>query len=176
MKKWILAFKDITLASLITLGIYILLNFILRLIMNYIPGDFFKLFFLGCATETLFCLCLLYIRHLRQEKGEKNFIVEIREQPYETMKIDIQRVFFAERHLLIIICGIILLSAIINLFPFQRNPLILFSPLFILETAFSIWKLDIIGNLLSVLIIPVVYTSLLCRKRAIWHKKWAKAD
>ncbi len=176
MKIWLSALKDVTLASLITLGIYILLSVVLRLIMNYIPGEFFKLLFLGCVTEILFCFCLLYIRHLRREKAEKAFIVEIREQPYGSHRENLRRVLLAERQLLIIIEGIILLSVFVGFLPFLRNPMILFSPLFMLETAFAPWGVNFIGSLLSLLLVPTVYTALLCHRRAKWHEKWEKAN
>ena len=173
MKK---AFIHITTASILSWVGIILFNLILRAVLgsnddqtirNLIAGVYFSAWFLGA---------LLYVRYIRNGRGEDVFLSDYEKEKYTSMKNDIRLIVRHEKSCLYVFWLIVAVCFVINVIYIK---LLGNTRVFILTMVYAMplsWRsmfpmtdgvlVSLCGYLLSAVIIPLLYliTVLLYRR------------
>lgn len=167
---------NITKASLLTMILYILLYAIWGAILNSISSVTFSLILLSVITEACFCIVLIWINYIRKGTGEDMIVNQYKNSDYLGFWEDIKKCIVTEKYYLIAFWGINIFFYFFVLIEkniFQKRILsnigLLYTPLNLLIILF---KHEIIGQLLSSLLISIVYLLSLGIMRRKWYIKW----
>lgn len=167
---------NITKASLLTLILYILLYAIWGAILSSISSADLALIILCVCTEAAFCFVLIWVSYIKSEKGEDVVVKQYKDKSYSGLWNDIKMCLSTEKIYLALFWGLNIFFYFFVLLEksiFQRrilsNIALLYTPLNILIVVF---KYEIIGYLLSSLLISVLYLLFLGFMRKKWYSKW----
>ena len=83
---------NITLASVLTMVIYIALSAVWGAILNELENVTLQLFLLSLMTTVAYGIALLWVSKIRKSVGEDEVMADYREQSYTTMTNDLRLV------------------------------------------------------------------------------------
>ena len=177
MKK---LFLKITLASLVTLVVYLLCQALINAILHGLDD---RLILLTQAILTTFAYAffLLYFLKIRKGEAEKEVLEDYTETEYPGMKADLKNVWKKEKAALIMIFIIIISCFVLNivdtfLLPewFISLPTIIYMPMCFF--ALVLEHMYIIGYILSAVAICVIYILVLLVYRRRLYKYWLQKN
>ena len=169
---------NITLASVLTMVIYIALSAVWGAILNELENTTLQLFLIALMTTVAYGFALLWVSKIRKSVGEDEVMADYREQPYTTLTNDLKLVFRKETKTLILMTVLVLTTYILN-----RLDMLIFGKKMISHITFpyitmsffgSLFSIKIIGYLLSAVLNSVVYLIALVLYRKKKYTYWMK--
>lgn len=169
---------NITLASVITLAVYIALYAVWGAVLNGLESPTLRLFLIALMTTVAFGFILLYTDKIRKNVGEDEVISDYKDRKYISFVDDFRHIIGREYKMLVCIAAIILICFALNTFDslvFGKKtisfPTFLFAPMCVFDTMFSI---PFAGYALSAILDCVTYTLCLLVYRKKKYDYWMK--
>lgn len=170
--------RNITVASLITLIAYIVLNTFWRAILSMVQNESLKLFLIALLTAVAFDFVLLYVSKIRNGDGERELLSDYGDGAYISLSEDLKLVLRHESRVLAMMVALVLGCFLLNTFDslvFQKKlislPTVLFAPMCL----FSTWvEIPFLGYLLSAVADCVGYLGILVFWRKKKYREWIK--
>lgn len=167
---------NITLASAITLGVYLALYAIWGAVMNSIPNRTVALSLLALATTMAFGGVLIYVAKIRRSVGEDEVMADYADGQYVSFADDFKRIIRREAKTLICMTAIVLLTFGLNTLDWMifgkitfSAPTLIYAPLCLFSSALGD---SFIGYLVSALADCVVYILFLLIHRKKKYNYW----
>lgn len=166
---------NITLASLITLVVYILLYAFWGAVLNSIKSFDLQLLFVPLMTTVLYSIVLLYVNKMRNSVGENEVLADYSDERYTSFANDFKLAFNHEKNTLIFIFIIIITCFALNTidnFVFGEKIIsfltIFYAPMCLFSTLFNI---SFIGYVLNAILICIFYmiAVIFYRKRKYYY-------
>ena len=171
-------FWNITVASCITMVVYIALYAFWGAILSTLKNPMLKLFSVCFMTTSAFGFILLYVSKIRKGVGEEEVLSDYREKSYESIQRDFQPVIKREAKTLVLIIGISVICFVLNLLYgiiFDKSasfPITLvFAPMCIFDSAI---RIPFLGYALSAVLDCVLYVLFLLIYRKKKFNYWKK--
>ncbi len=174
---------NITLASTITLGAYMVLYSIWGAILSELKTPLAGNLFLALMTTILLILFgffLFYIRKIKKNLGEDEVLIDYKDRKYVSLADDFKLILKRESKTLICIAAIVFACFALNTFDnlvFQRKvislPMFFFVPMCLFGTLIDI---PFVGYAISALLDCAVYMIFLLIYRKKRYNYWMKSE
>ena len=169
---------NITLASVITLVAYVALYAVWGAILSELESKTLQLLLIALMTTVAFGVILLWVSKVRRSTGEDEVMADYKDRTYTSMADDLKLIFRREVKALILMTVIVMGTYILNrldtLMFGQKTISHITMPYLAMSLFGALFRIRIIGYLLSAVLNPCVYLFALLLYRRKKYNYWMK--
>lgn len=169
---------NITLASVITLAVYVALYAVWGAILSGIENPTLNLFLVAFMTTAAFGFFLLYTSKIKKSVGEEEVVSDYKDIKYVSFVDDFKLIIKRESKMLVCIATIVLICFALNTFDrlvFEKKtisfPTFFFAPLCLFD---SLINISFVGYALSAVLDCLAYIVFLLLYRKQKYNYWMK--